>query len=67
MVVELAVGTSARIQAPNQPEEDRTAQPPPYGWITALRAPAIRKLMADDGPLPVPGSVAHSQRHEVQR
>jgi hypothetical protein len=22
-----------------------------YGWITALRAPAIRKLMADDGPL----------------
>jgi hypothetical protein len=23
----------------------------PYGWITALRAPAIRKLMAEDGPL----------------
>src|SRR6201999_510783 len=22
-----------------------------YGWITALRAPAIRKLIADDGPL----------------
>src|SRR5258708_17985306 len=22
-----------------------------YGWITALRAPAIKKLMAEDGPL----------------
>ena len=26
-------------------------RPDPYEWITALRAPAIRKLMADDGPL----------------
>ena len=31
--------------------EDGTARPDPYGWITALRAPAIRKLMAEDGPL----------------
>jgi hypothetical protein len=42
--------TSARIRALNQPE-DGTQRPDPYGWITALRAPAIRKLMADDGPL----------------
>ena len=42
--------TSARIRALNQ-REDGTQQPDPYGWITALRAPAIRKLMADGGPL----------------
>ena len=42
--------TSARIRALNQ-QEDGTARPTPYGWITALRAPAIRKLMAEDGPL----------------
>src|SRR5579863_529165 len=42
--------TSARIAALNQ-AEDGTTRPDPYGWITALRAPAIRKLMADDGPL----------------
>jgi hypothetical protein len=42
--------TSARIQALNQ-LEDGTQRPDPYGWITALRAPAIRKLLADDGPL----------------
>ena len=42
--------TSARVAALNQPE-DGTARPDPYGWITALRAPAIRKLMAGDGPL----------------
>ena len=42
--------TSARIQAMNQ-LEDGTQRPDAYGWITALRAPAIRKLMADDGPL----------------
>jgi hypothetical protein len=42
--------TSARIRALNQ-REDRTQRPDPYGWITALRAPAIKKLMADDGPL----------------
>ncbi len=42
--------TSARIQALNQ-LEDGTQRPDPYRWITALRAPAIKKLMADDGPL----------------
>jgi hypothetical protein len=42
--------TSARIAALNQ-TGDGTPQPDPYGWITALRAPAIKKLMADDGPL----------------
>jgi hypothetical protein len=44
--------TSARIQAMNQ-AGDGTQRPDAdtYEWITALRAPAIRKLMADDGPL----------------
>jgi hypothetical protein len=42
--------TSARIAALNQ-AGDGTARPDPYGWITALRAPAIKKLMAGDGPL----------------
>ncbi len=42
--------TSARIQALNQ-LEDGTQRPEPYGWITALRAPAIRRLLAGDGPL----------------
>ena len=42
--------TSARIDALNQ-TGDGTPRPDTYGWITALRAPAIRKLMADDGPL----------------
>jgi hypothetical protein len=44
--------TSARITALNQ-LEDGTPRPDQdsYGWITALRAPAIRKLMAEDGPL----------------
>jgi hypothetical protein len=42
--------TRARIRALNQ-QEDGTQRPDAYGWITALRAPAIRKLMADDGPL----------------
>jgi hypothetical protein len=36
--------TSARIGALRELDGS-------YGWITALRAPAIRKLMADDGPL----------------
>jgi hypothetical protein len=31
--------------------DDGTPRPDAYGWITALRAPAIKKLMADDGPL----------------
>jgi hypothetical protein len=50
MVGDRGMITSARIDALNQ-AEDRTRQPDTYGWITALRAPAIRKLMADDGPL----------------
>ena len=36
--------TTARIEAHKELD-------PKYGWITALRAPAIRKLMAGDGPL----------------
>jgi Transposase DDE domain len=51
MVGDRGMITSARIQALNQPEDDGAPQPDPYGWITALRAPAIKKLMADDGPL----------------
>ena len=39
-----------RIAALNQ-AEDGTPRPDPYGWITALRAPAIKKLMAEGGPL----------------
>jgi len=52
MVGDRGMITSARIQAMNQ-ADDGTARPAAdvYGWITALRAPAIRKLMADDGPL----------------
>ncbi|MGE5131717.1 MAG: transposase [Gemmatimonadota bacterium] len=50
MVGDRGVITSARIQALNQ-LEDGMQRPDVYGWITALRAPAIRKLMADDGPL----------------
>jgi hypothetical protein len=50
MVGDRGMITSARIQAMNQ-RDDGTARPDPYEWITALRAPAIRKLMADDGPL----------------
>ena len=50
MVGDRGMITSARIQALNQ-LEDGTQRPGAYGWITALRAPAIRKLMADDGPL----------------
>jgi len=44
MVGDRGMITSARIAALTELEED-------YGWITALRAPAIKKLMADDGPL----------------
>jgi hypothetical protein len=50
MVGDRGMITSARIEALNQ-LEDGTARPDSYGWITALRAPAIRKLMAEDGPL----------------
>ena len=50
MVGDRGMITSARIRALNQ-REDGTARPDAYGWITALRAPAIKKLMAEDGPL----------------
>jgi hypothetical protein len=50
MVGDRGMITSARIQALNQ-LEDGTQRPDGYAWVTALRAPAIRKLMADDGPL----------------
>ena len=50
MVGDRGMITSARIAALNQ-QEDGTPRPDPYGWITALRAPAIKKLMAEDGPL----------------
>jgi hypothetical protein len=50
MVGDRGMITSSRIAALNQ-LEDETQQPDPYRWITAPRAPAIRKLMADDGPL----------------
>src|SRR5437773_3193467 len=50
MVGDRGMITSARIRALNQ-LEDGTQRPDPYEWITALRAPAIRKLMADGGPL----------------
>jgi transposase len=50
MVGDRGMITSARIAALNR-QEDGTARPDRYGWITALRAPAIKKLMAEDGPL----------------
>jgi hypothetical protein len=50
MVGDRGMITSARIAALNQ-AGDGTARPDPYGWITALRAPAIRRLMAEGGPL----------------
>jgi len=52
MVGDRGMITSARITVLNQ-LEDGTPEPAgrTYGWITALRAPAIKKLIADDGPL----------------
>src|SRR6266700_1224576 len=44
MVGDRGMITSARIEALRELDGK-------YAWITALRAPAIRKLMADDGPL----------------
>jgi hypothetical protein len=44
MVGDRGMITSARITALREADGG-------YQWITALRAPAIRKLMADDGPL----------------
>jgi hypothetical protein len=50
MVGDRGMITSARIAALNQ-AGDGTPRPDPYRWITALRGPAIKKLMAEDGPL----------------
>ncbi len=50
MVGDRGMITSARIATLNQ-AGDGSARPDRYGWITALRAPAVKKLMADDGPL----------------
>ena len=50
MVGDRGMITSARIASLNQ-LEDGTQRPDTYGWIPALRAPAIRKLMARAGPL----------------
>ena len=44
--------TKARIAALNTAEDGTPLEGgDAYGWITALRAPAIKKLMADNGPL----------------
>jgi hypothetical protein len=46
------VMVGARIRALNRLDDGTELQDPArYGWITALRAPAIRKLLAQDGPL----------------
>src|SRR6266852_526145 len=50
MVGDRGMITSARIAALNT-AEDGTELPDAYGWISALRGPAIKKLMADGGPL----------------
>ena len=42
--------TSARIEALRELNEDPNTATD-FGWITALRAPAIAKLAAEDGPL----------------
>jgi transposase len=44
MVGDRGMITSARVEALKELDKN-------YGWITALRGPAIKKLMADDGPL----------------
>ncbi len=50
MVGDRGMITSARISALNT-AEDGTGLADRYGWITALRAAAIKRLMAGDGPL----------------
>ncbi len=51
MVGDRGMITSARIEALNAAEDGTEPPGGTYGWITALRAPAIKKLMADAGPL----------------
>src|SRR5271169_6845869 len=47
MVGDRGMITSARIAALNAAEDGTEPPGGTYGWITALRAPAIRKLMAE--------------------
>jgi hypothetical protein len=52
MVGDRGMITKARIEALNTAEDGTPLEgDDAYGWITALRAPAISKLMADGGPL----------------
>jgi hypothetical protein len=51
MVGDRGMITSARIEALNAAEDGTEPPGGTYGRITALRAPAIKKLMAGDGPL----------------
>jgi hypothetical protein len=51
MVGDRGMITSARIQALNTAEDGTELPGGAYGWVTALRAPAIKTLMADGGPL----------------
>jgi hypothetical protein len=51
MVGDRGMITSARIAALNAAEDGTEPPGGTYGWITALRAPAIKKLMAEGGPL----------------
>jgi hypothetical protein len=52
MVGDRGMITKARIEALNTAEDGtQLAGGDAYRWITALRAPAIKKLMADGGPL----------------
>jgi len=52
MVGDRGMITKARIEALNTTEDGTPLEgEDAYGWITALRAPAIKKLMADGGPL----------------
>jgi hypothetical protein len=50
MVGDRGMITNARITALQELNNDPT-NPAGFGWVTALRAPAIAKLAADDGPL----------------
>jgi hypothetical protein len=48
------IGADLKGQAPVPGGEALTVRGPPavpYGWVTMPRVPAIRKLVADDGPL----------------
>jgi hypothetical protein len=51
MVGDRGMITSARVEALNTADDGAELPGGGYGWITALRAPAIKKLLAEDGPL----------------